>query len=189
MSGRVKIIIIALLIVVLMITAGLFFYSRNFQLNDREKLENQVSDDLPAELRSINLLKITTIPTIPLSKGGGLDTNSVSIVESTKNIEILDQNLPFFLEKMTENGIKIYINIAPQALQPNKWTLVVDIDGIDYQLPPDDPEYIENKNAFLEGAREVFEFIKDNRVNSDKILIEWGETEYVRNTSDKFLNQ
>jgi hypothetical protein len=188
MSGRVKIIIIALLIVVLMITAGLFFYSRNFQLNDREKLENQVSDDLPADLRSINLLKITTIPTIPLSKGGGLDTNSVSIVESTKNIEILDQNLPFFLEKMTENGIKIYINIAPQALQPNKWTLVVDIDGIDYQLPPDDPEYIENKNAFFEGAREVFEFIKDNGGDPSTIIIDWGSREITNKKSIEWLS-
>jgi len=186
MSLKLKIIIFCLLFILLTVIFYIYIASSRRITPETVKETSPIAKTTIPELKNKKFISISQVETLPESRGGGLNKDSNIITLSTFNLKKLSSRLPFLYEEEI-NGIKIYVTIANDSVMPNEWTLVVNIYGPDYLLGPQDLLYSENRQAFLVGAQKVVNFLEENRVNPEEIIIEWGETEYIRKKSDEWL--
>jgi hypothetical protein len=136
-----------------------------------------------------NLKTIEKVPTLPPSKGQGIDINSKEVNTSTSAIETLSKSLPYNKKFTSSQGIPVEILIPPPTLLENEWTLTIQIFGIDYQIPESDPQYDAMKNSFLDAASDVFRFIQSNGVDPNNLIVQWGDREFIQQRSAEWLQQ
>ncbi|CAN5170849.1 hypothetical protein BH09PAT2_BH09PAT2_00310 [soil metagenome] len=126
-------------------------------------------------------------PKLAPEKGGGLDISSNVLKESALNIEKIISKLPYNKNLTSNEGVNIEILIPNSKYQENRWTLLVNIFGIDYEVPAGTPEYVAMRNAFREGAADVFAFIKDSGADPEKIIIKWGDRSIVEDRAIEWV--
>ncbi len=147
------------------------------------------------EPTSIPALKITLVPpknikevpTLPYSQGGGIDTSDPIVRESAKNIQQLQEALPYSKTLRTSNGLDIEILIPPPDLQENRWTFTANVYGIDYEVEDGSPEYVLMKTAFREGAAHIFNYVRQQGVEPEKLIFKWGGRVFIEERAEEWL--
>jgi len=127
------------------------------------------------------------IPTYAPEKGSGVNLEAPLVADSIREIQKLYPFLPYEKIVMTPLSQEIAVVIPDFTSQPNRWTLQVYIFGLDYQLNKGDIEYEVNKNAFKTAFASLTSWIKEKGVDSKKIMIIWGDKEYIQNKSQEWL--
>lgn len=130
---------------------------------------------------------ITQAPTLNPKKGEGIDIDSPYIANSIAEIKKLKTKLPYTIDFTSSKSVPVSIVIPSYDLLDNEWTLVVNISGIDYQVPESDPSYSDMQLSFLEASRDVFFWLKEQGVDTEKIIIEWGDRQYIKERSEQWL--
>jgi len=127
------------------------------------------------------------IPTYTPEKGSGVDLESPLVADSVREIQKLYPFLPY--EKTIETSLnqKVIMVIPDFTSQPNRWTLQVDIFGLDYQLNKEDSEYTMNKDVFITAVSSLYSWIQEKGADPNKIMIIWGDEEYIQNKSQEWL--
>lgn len=128
------------------------------------------------------------LPTYAPEKGRGVDLEAPLIKNSTREIQKLYRLLPFNREVRLSTGLTVSIVIPAQDLQSNPWTLMVQIFGIDYEVPQSDPSYPLMKSSFQEATRVVFNWIKNNNANLQDIIISWGDRQFIQDRAEEWVN-
>lgn len=174
-----------------MIIFGIFFY-----LNTKKETAKKNEDFLnyqkgnTLKTRNENLpLAINEIPTINPTKGGGVDINSTEIINSKAEIFKITNKLPFNKKIKTSSGLDVEIMIPSQKLQDNDYYLTVYVFGINYKVANDARDYLKQRNGFLEGAKEVFSFLKQNNISNNEIIIKWGDKKYIRDKAENWIKE
>lgn len=141
--------------------------------------EYKKPENLPIDIKSV--------PTLIPSEGKGLDLQSAPVVESVSEISKIKEKLPL-VKTINSGNIQVGIVIPEQKYQDNDYTILVNLNGIDFQIPTDDIYYFENQDAFVAGASEVLNWLKENNVDIKKIIIKWGDKAYVNKRANIWLN-
>lgn len=177
-----QIIIIGLLTTILFSVFGTWYY---FSL---QKPETQ---DIPDNSSPPNThyLSVDSLPTLPPEKGAGIDTESLLIKLSEQEISNLAPSLPYQKEFTTTVGIPIEVLIPDRKYADNLWTVQVHIQGPEYEVGRDDDEYEDNKQAFLEGADDVFSYFSRQDIDASKLIIEWGDRKIIKDQSERWLSE
>lgn len=131
---------------------------------------------------------IDNAPTYAPEKGQGIDLESEIIASSSAEVEKAYSIVPYIVDYQLTTGLKVSIVVPGKEFQENPWTLTVQIFGIDYQLPQDDPDYQLMKNSFREAAASVLEWLKSNGIDTQKIIIRWGDKALIKERADDWLN-
>lgn len=183
-------IVIIFVIVILIILNNAIRGSLNNNSNPEGNPE--ITGSLNPTITRVPLNKLKTaneLPTLVPERGQGIDINSPQVQSSTTSIEKLSRALPYSQNITTSQGLPIEILIPPITLQENNWTLTVHIFGPDYQIPESDQEYEKMRNAFLDGASEVIQFIQLNDVSTDDIIVQWGDRAFIQERSNEWLQE
>lgn len=135
-----------------------------------------IKKDVPQSLRDV--LEKTKI-----------ETSSKPAQDSKNELEKISLSLPFVKKQTLSTGIFVEIDVYKIFTNEPKWILPVDIIGIDFQIPEDDPEYEINKKSFLEASDILFNFLKDNDVKPEKIFINWGDRAFIQERAEKWLSE
>ena len=130
---------------------------------------------------------IRNAPTYPPDQGQGIDLGSQFTQTSIAEVQKLYPHLPYLKDYTLSTGLAVSIVIPAKDLQYNPWSLTVQIFGIDYELPPDDPEYQRMKTSFLEAANTVFEWIRSNGADPQKIIVSWGDKAFIQDQAEEWL--
>ena len=77
--------------------------------------------------------------------------------------------------------------ISDKTSQTNIWTLEVDVFGLDYRLSQEDSEYALMKKSFQLAVASINKWIKEKGVDPQKIMIIWGDKEYIQNKSQEWM--
>lgn len=139
----------------------------------------QRPENLPVEVK--------VIPTLVPAEGKGLDLQSTPVTASKSEIAKLEGKLPY-TETVTSGDISVGIVIPEQKYQDNNYTLLVNLNGIDFKLPSDDNNYFENRDAFVAAATRVLGWLKQNNVDVTKIIIKWGDRTFMNDKANVWLN-
>lgn len=127
------------------------------------------------------------LPTYPPDKGQGVDLESPVVQTSIAEIEKLYPYLPYLRDYQVSTGLTVSIVIPAKDLQGSPWTLLVQIFGIDYNVPSGSEEYERMKTSFLEAANSVFEWMRSNQVDPQKIFISWGDRALIQDRAEEWL--
>lgn len=130
---------------------------------------------------------IRIVPTLNPADGQGLNLESEEVKNSIAQIEKIKSKLPYKKTFTTTSGINVDILIPSYELLENPWTLTVHVFKLDYEILEDNPEYQKNRQAFLEAARDVFFWLKNNGVKTEQIIIQWGDREFIQTRSEEWL--
>ena len=179
------------LIVIVIALAGLYiiFTTQSSRTSTNEALSptsfvNPVTTNQARPMTGVSITlvpkAIKEIPTLPFAQGGGIDVQSENVQASIAEIAKLELFLPYTQTVTTNTNINIDLLIAKRELQPNRWTLLVQMDGIDFQAAPNSADYTLMKNAFREGVNTTFAWLRSHNVDPAKIIFAW---------SDRKLNQ
>ncbi len=183
-----KKILIALSLLLLFIIITYLILARSGKYNNSGNLSpTPISDSLssPILVKSKNL---DDAPTLAPEQGGGLDTSSNVLKDSALNIEKIAPAIPYKKTFVSSVGIEVGILIPSVKYQENRWTLLVNISGIDFEVPPNTSDYSTMKIAFREGVADVFKFIKAQGANPEKIIIKWGGRLFIEERAAEWLN-
>ncbi|PIZ62583.1 hypothetical protein COY16_03855 [Candidatus Roizmanbacteria bacterium CG_4_10_14_0_2_um_filter_39_13] len=181
-----KMVMIALVVLLLLIMIGLYFVQKNPSTNPSSRVSP--TPDLLGFSDIPKALTIDQIPRLNEDTGGGLDINSPEIQNSIVQVNNLKAHMPFQSIFTTSQGIEIEIFIPPADLQENDWTMTAHIFGIDYQVPKDSKDYQKMRLSFLEGAREVTDFVKEHGGEPQKLIIKWGDRYFIQDRAQEWLN-
>ena len=140
---------------------------------------------LPDDL--VKGLSIHNVLTLNPTEGMGLDLNSPEIKNSIAQIEKIKDKLPYKKSFTSTRGLEVDVLIPSYDILINKWTLNVEVFLLDYAISESSPEYEKNKQAFLEAARDVFYWLKSNGVNTEQIIIQWGDREFIQTRAEEWL--
>ncbi len=192
LSNKKIILIIAGLLLMIIILSFTVSAIRN-RLNNNNSQTAETPEALVSPTPVINkeLLQnyksIDKAPRLLPREGKGLDINAPYIQSSILEIEKVSALLPYSKSFTSSKNIKVEIQIPPAEMLDNNWTLLVQIMGIDYQVPEDDPSYNDMKISFLQGAQDVFYWLKNNNINTENIIIQWGDRAFVQDRSAEWL--
>ncbi len=145
--------------------------------------------NIPTEfvLPQIKGQSIHRVPTLNPREGMGLDLNSNEIKNSIAQIEKIKDKLPYKKTFTSTTGLKVDIFIPSYELIENPWTLSVNTFGIDFEITNESPDYEKTKIAFLEAARDIFFWLKNNGVNTEQIIIQWGDRAFIQTRAEEWL--
>ncbi len=142
---------------------------------------------VPNQLISNNSFKSTQqLPTLPPSKGNGLDIQSKEVKASQKQIDTLSQSLPFRTTVKLDTGESAIVGIPSGQYQDNQWTLIVYSD-IDFISPVGTPEYNTSKKLFLKAAQTIHDWIISKGADPSQIYIQWGDDAVTQNRAKDWL--
>lgn len=133
--------------------------------------------------------KQESLPVIPQAQGGGIDVKSQQVRQSTTEINKLTSSLPYLQNLVLTTGQTVDIAIPGKNLQLNAWTLTVQIFGIDYQSPENTTDYAIAKSTFLEAANKVFAWMESKGADPNKIIISWGDRQFIQERAEKWLSE
>ena len=132
-------------------------------------------------------IKMDTVPFT--ADGSKTDLNSETIKNSQAEINKLESGLPFQKDIVTASGKSLSILVPSQKNQYNPWTLSVNISGVNYQIGQTDPQYTLRRQDFLEATEVVFTWMKSLKADPNKIIITWGDKEYIQNKAEEWLSR
>lgn len=127
------------------------------------------------------------IPTYTPEKGRGVDLEAPLVADSIKEIQKIYPFLPYEKTIKTSSNKEITIIIPDKISQINKWTLQINIFGLDYHLTKGNMEYIATKNSFRDIYSSLNKWIEEKGADPKKIMIIWGDEEYIQNKSQEWL--
>jgi hypothetical protein len=174
---KIFFIIAALVLILLLILVVKFATSKKVATNPEPVSSTKI----------ITPPNIQSIPTLPPSKGEGIDTQSQPVEESQGEIDKLTPYLPYEDSFDLLTGVKVSVLIPQQKYQNNPWTLTVQIFGINYNSSPDQPDYIQMRASFKEASSKVFAWMKSKGANPEKIFISWGDKEFIQKNAEDWL--
>lgn len=145
-----------------------------------------VVNNLPSK---INPILTEDIPLKSLEEGGGVDLSTSLVQDSQIEVTKTLPLLPYENEFVSANGKNVSIIIPNTQFQETPWVLDVQIFGIDYQANPGDKNYTLEKNSFLEASNKIFKWMKSQGINPEKIIINWGDKAYIRESAENWLSQ
>lgn len=189
---RENIFLIFGLIMGLVIFVSVFFFSSQ---EDIIMVSPQPSATLPERYPVVSIRpdftppKQESLPVIPQSQGGGIDVKSQQVRQSTTEINKLTGSLPYLQNLVLTTGQTVDIAIPGKNLQLNAWTLTVQIFGIDYQSPENTTDYAIAKSTFLEAANKVFAWMESKGADPNKIIISWGDRQFIQERAEKWLSE
>ncbi len=129
------------------------------------------------------------VPFIPQQQGGGVDTTSSLVTESQAEITKVLPLLPYSKTLTSTNGTTLSILVPDQQYQDTPWLLNVQIYGINYYINPDEPDYNNQKTLFLTAVAYIFNWLRSNNIDANKIIINWGDLQIVRDSSERWLKE
>lgn len=143
----------------------------------------------PTITASLLIQSKRNIPTYSPDNGQGVDIGSPTVQTSITEIEKLYPYLPYLKDYQPSTGFTVSIVIPEKELQESPWTLMVQIFGIDYNVPDNTEEYLRMKTSFLETANFIFEWMKSYGVDPEKIFISWGDRILIQDRAEQWLRQ
>ncbi len=132
---------------------------------------------------------IKDAPSLPPEQGGGIDENSSLVQSSIVEIQKLNPHLPYTFNFISSTGVEVSILIPKQELQINRWTLTAQAFGINYNTSPDQPDYESMRKSFNEAAYLVFDWVKENNADPEKIIFVWGDKKFIQDQAIKWLRE
>jgi len=157
------------------------------KLNKPPKDENKIIEpEATKELAYVNIEEVVNAEVQPEK---GIDTKSDLVQQSIQEIDNVSALLPYTTDIQLLDGRTIEIVIPSMSIADNEWTLLVQLFGVDYEIPIDSTEYELEKQAFLEGVTHVNTFFKKNNIDSSKIIIIWGDREFMHKRAQMWLGQ
>ncbi len=129
---------------------------------------------------------IANAPTLPPSRGQGVDVESETVQNSKSEIEKIKKSLPY-IKTITVNGEQVTIRIPEASLQDYSWSLLVYLPDFDFQAPTETPFYLTSKNTFRAAAAEVYKWIRSQGADPQKIIIKWGDTAFMQERAQEWL--
>lgn len=187
-NKKVIIAIVILIVVLVGITIATVVLSRREvqTLKNNPSLRNQPQVEIPPK-PILKTLDNKIIPTLPASQGGGIDIDSKVASDSAAEIAKLQTYLPYLKTYKLSPNLEVDALINEQALQDNPWSLMVDIYGIDYELPLGSEEDNFMKNSFREVVSNIFTWMQGNGINPRKIIFTWGDREFIQTRVEQWL--
>lgn len=185
LAQQIKNHIVITIIVLLIILIGIIWLIS--KLNAPSKSESGII--VPKEITELAYVNIEEVTDSTTQSNKGIDTKSEVVKESTKEIDNLSTHLPYTKEVQLSDGRTVEIVIPSMSIADNEWTLLVQVFGIDYEIPVGSTEYELEKQAFLEGVTYVKQFFTENNIDSSKIIIVWGDREFMHNRAQMWLEQ
>lgn len=129
------------------------------------------------------------IPLKPETEGGGVDLDSTIVQQSQSEIAKILPLLPYQNGFIANSGKNISILIPGAEFQTTPWVLDVQIFGINYQVSETDPDYNLQKDIFIAAASNIFEWMQNQGVGPEKMIINWGDKSFIRESAEKWLSQ
>lgn len=179
---HIKILIIFALIILTSLVIALNLLQR------RSQEEAATGSQLPTQPVAAVPKRLEAAPTFSPNQGQGVDTESQQAKESTSEIAKLYPDLPYLKDIKLSTGVNVSIVIPAKELQEGSWTLLVQIFGVDYDVPQDGADSQLMKNSFREAANTVFEWMKGNGADPEKIIISWGDREFIQVRAEEWLD-
>lgn len=128
-----------------------------------------------------------TVQNLPQAPEGGIDVESTPVQKSIDEITKIADDLPYTASFETTNHVNIDILISRYDLLPNKWTLLVQINNIDYNAPIDSGDYPIMKQAFREGVENVFVWLRSKNVDPANVIFSWGDRKVIQDRAIEWL--
>lgn len=183
-SNTLKIIVLALSLI-LFLLIFLIFNLRS--QNNKQSIKPTISPTV-TEISGIPVVSLAySVPTLQPQEGRGVNINAPVVQKSQQSINILKNFLPYEKSLKTSSSIDVTISIPQINLQDAPWVLSIDIYGIDYQTPVNDPQYPIMKEAFREGANDTFTWMKSKGIDPESVIVSWGDKEFIRKRADEWL--
>jgi len=124
---------------------------------------------------------------IPVVGPHEVNTAAPETQASIREVQKLENVLPYNLSFTSSTGAPVTIFIPGKTLQTRDWVLKTEITGINFQADPSSQEYASMKQSFREAAKNVFDFLDKNGVNTKNIFVTWGDRAYEQETAEKWL--
>ena len=116
-----------------------------------------------------------------------INTSSQAVKTSQTEVAKLYPHLPYFNNFTSATGHKMSIVIPGSAFQDDPWKLTVNVFGVEYQMPENNPDYAREKAAFLEAANKIFTWIESNGADPDLVIIKWGDKTVIQSRAVEWL--
>lgn len=120
--------------------------------------------------------------------GLGIDTQAATTQESATEVQKLQAFLPYSTNYSGPGNAPYRVVIPARTSSDNAWTLRIAVIGVDYEVPRNDPEYQNEKAAFLEGANLALEYIRSKGADPTKISVVWGDKKFVHDRGLEWLS-
>lgn len=120
--------------------------------------------------------------------GLGIDTQAAATQNSAAEVQKLQSSLPYSSNYTGPGNAPYRVVIPTRTSSDNEWTLRIAVIGVDYQVPRNDPQYQNEKAAFLEGANMALEYIRSKGVDPSKISVVWGDKKFVHDRGLEWLS-
>ncbi len=130
-----------------------------------------------------------TIPTIPSSQGGGVNTNEDKVEASTAEIKKVLPYLPIKRPYTLSTGRIVDIIISTNGLETRPWVLPVYIGGIDYTIPATHAQYAEERSTFLEAVNIIYTILKEHGAKPENMYINWGDRAFIQERAEQWLQE
>lgn len=129
-----------------------------------------------------------TAPTHAPQTGSGIDANAAVTKQSETEIRKLGPFLPYSSTLTLENKREITVHMGALSQQPHPWTLQIDVFGVDFNVPKNDPQYEVEKRAFLEGVTNAITWIRSKQADSARILVVWSDKKFSQDRAVEWLS-
>jgi hypothetical protein len=137
--------------------------------------------------------QITTPPkqpdSLPVTPGQGIDLGEQSVIDSIQEINKIQSSLPYKQTITLSTGAEVDIIISSGSIQETAWILPVSIEGIDYNIPVDNPDYRETRNNFIEAANIVFTWLNSKGVKPENTYISWSHRAAIQDRIEGWLKE
>ena len=151
------------------------------------KTQSTTTPSITPEEKNPSYKKDGLIPTYPPERGSGVDLEAPLVLNSMNEIKKIYPFLPYEATIKISESQSLDVVIPDKASQINPWTLQINIYGLDYGLSSEDVQYTVTKNAFITTVNALHKWLQEKGVDSKKIMIIWGEQEYIQNKSQEWL--
>ena len=117
---------------------------------------------------------------------GKFDENAQISQSSKSELVKAKEKLPYrtIVESSTGNRITLTLYQLPG----DEFTLYAEMAPIEFQSTYEDPQLPKNILDFRETATVIYNWLKENNVDSSKIFISWGSKAYVQKNAAAWLN-
>ena len=100
-------------------------------------------------------------------------------------IDKIKPKLPFRENFTANSGMAVEIFIPKIDPDESEWALTIQVTGIDYQIPTSEEQNA--KQAFLQASNRIFDWLKLQGINPNKLYIVWADKKYARDKIDSWL--
>lgn len=117
---------------------------------------------------------------------GKLDVSESTVQQSKSLLDIIKPKLPYNQTITTSTGTKI--SYAAFLKTPDPYELYVEISGVDFTIPKDDPKFAQTIQDFRDTADSLYSFLTSNGVNPSAIYVVWADNLNNQKTAESWLN-